>query len=187
MKRIVKILPLILIYLIVCAKSCDNNEQSTLEFERYKATNVKDSITSVFESNTLNQNELKAFETMARLKLNDLADYLKIMNDSSAEKTFKEKAREMATALFIPGKKVPEYPPGTVFDSIRVCRKLQAVSDSLYSGQLGFSVKLSPSYQVKRNITDAGTRIVDIFALKQKKVFGRDTLKIWNVLLGDIR
>ena len=51
----------------------------------------------MFESNTLNQNELKAFETMARLKLNDLADYLKIMNDSSAEKTL---SREVNAVVY---------------------------------------------------------------------------------------
>jgi hypothetical protein len=187
MRRIFKILPLILIYFIVGAKSCDNNEQVTRMNEQKKDLQARDSISSAFEKDTLSGVSLRAFEVTAQLKLNDLADYLKIMNDSTAGKAFKEKAGNMADALFLPGKKAPGFISGVIFDSVWVSRALQRVSDSVYSGQLSFTIRLPHSIKSKREIHPVKTKIVDIFTLKQEKIFGKDTVKVWNVLIGDIR
>lgn len=187
MRRIFRILSLVLIYLIVSAKSCDSDEQFTREIEQKQVLRARDSIASAFEMDSLSQASLRAFEVTAELKLNDLADYLKILNDSSAGNAFKEKAGEMAGALFIPGKKVPIDLSGSGFDSIRVLMPLQQLNDSVCSGQLRFTILLPRSVSSGGEIPRGKNKIVDIFTLKQEKVFGRDRIKVWNVLLGDIR
>lgn len=186
MRRIIKILPLILVYFIVSAKSCNNNDQVTGEIAQNQAQKIRDSITSMFEMDTLNQASLRAYEATARLKLNDLADYLRIMNDSTAGKAFKDKAREMAVALFVYGKKAPDNFSGVVFDSVSVSKGLQRFSDTVYSGQLSVKVQWPYNAGVKGKIHPVKIRTVEIFALKQEKIFGKDTIKVWNVLLGDI-
>ncbi len=187
MRRFFQISALILVYFIVCGKSCDSNEQLTREQEKNRATRDRDSITSVFQSDSLDQPALRAFEATACIKLGDLCDYLKVMNDSTADKAFKEKAGAMALALCYPGKEVTARMKGVVVDSIRVFKTLQRLSDSVYYGQLSFMAAMPDARQAVRNHSQPKTRFADIFALKQDKVFGRDTLKIWNVLIGDIR
>jgi len=186
MRRFFQISALIFVYFIVCGKSCDSNEQFTHELEKNQANRNRDSITSVFQSDSLGQPVLRAFEATARIKLTDLSDYLKVMNDSTAEKAFKEKAAEMARALCIPGKEIPVRMKGVAVDSIRVFKTLQRLSDSVYAGKLCFKAML-PTKQSGSDHLQANIRFADIFALKQDKVFGRDTLTIWNVLIGDIR
>lgn len=187
MKRFINILPLLVLYLLLCSKSCNENEQGEALREKNKAVQSRDSITSVFQSEKLDQPELRAFEVTARLKLIDLADYLKIINDSAASRAFKQKAEEMARALFIPGKTIPTRLSGIIFDSIKISRQLERKNDSMYSGQLIITVNLAASDAQKRPSPGTCNRTVDIFALKQEKVFGKDTIRVWNVLLGDIR
>jgi len=178
---------LIIIYFIASAESCDNNGQFTREIEQKNAFQARDSIASAFEKDTLSEASLRAFEVTAQLKLNDLADYLRIMNDSTANEAFKEKAGKMAEALFIPGKKVPGFLSGIVSDSVRVSRAFRQMNDSLCSGQLSLSIRYPHFSKSKKDIPQVKTKIVDIFTVKQEKIFGRDTIKVWNVLLGDIR
>ena len=187
MKRFLNILPLFILYLLLSSKSCDSNEQSNSRRENDKATQARDSITSVFESANLDQAELRAFEVTARLKLNDLSDYVNILNDSSAGKAFKLKAGKMARGLFIPGKTIPEGLSGLVLDSIMISRPLERLNDSIYSGQLSIISRHPVPAAGSRSSPGAGCLTVDIFALKQGKVFGKDTIRVWNVLLGDIR
>lgn len=187
MRKFFRILPLVILYLLLSAKSCDNNEQDSRLMERSDAAKARDSITSVFGTGDLDQASLRAFEITAKLKLNDLADYLKIINDSTADKSFKDKAHEMATLLFLPGKHVPAYKPGVVFDSVMVKDPLQRKCDTLYSGQLNFTLRFAGSDAKEKKNTLVQTKTIDIFTVKREKIFGRDTVKVWNVLLGDIR
>jgi len=180
-------LPLLVLYLLLSSKSCNENEQSSAQRDKARAEQARDSITSVFESEKLGQPELRAFEVTARLKLNDLSDFLKILSDSSSSQAFKQKAGEMALSLFIPGKTVPSGFSGAVFDSIRVSRPLERLNDSTYSGQLSIMISHPGSTARSRTSSSAYCRTVDIFALKQEKVFGNNTIRVWNVLLGDIR
>lgn len=187
MKRIFKILPLVLIYFIACAKSCNNNEERSLEMEKRQAAVAKDSISSLFETAQPDQATLRAFEVTAGLKLKDLSDYLSVQNDSNAEKAFREKAGKMAAAMFVVGKASPVFPKGTIFDSIMVARPLEKVSDTLYAGRLSLLARRDLKGDAKTNTPAASRRSVDFFIVKQRKVFGGDTLRVWNVLLGEFR
>jgi hypothetical protein len=185
MKRIFNILPVILMYLIVCGKSCDSGEQFTREREQRQALHARDSLVSAFEKDTLDPASLRAFEVTARLKLNDLSDYLKISRDSGGGKAFRDKAGQMAEALFVPGVKVPGHLSGAVFDSVRVSRALRYLNDSAYSGQMIMTVHFPGLIPRDRHSTS--NLRAEFFAVKRMKIFGRDTLRVWNVLLGEIR
>ncbi|MEI6885410.1 MAG: hypothetical protein WCO02_13045 [Bacteroidota bacterium] len=187
MRRIFKILPLVIIYFITCAKSCNEKEERTLEMEKRQAVVARDSISSLFETARPDQATLRAFEVTAGLKLKDLSDYLSVMNDSNNEKAFREKAGKMAAALFVGGKDLPLFPKGTIFDSIRVVSPLARVSDTLYSGQISLLACRDLQSAVKTNTPAASRRSVDFFIVKQRKVFGGDTLRVWNVLFGKFR
>ena len=125
MRRIFKILPLVIIYLVTCAKSCNDNEERSLEMEKRQVAVAKDSISSLFETTRPDHATLRSFEVTAGLKLKDLSDYLSVLNDSSTEKAFREKAGKMAAAMFAGEKGLPVFPKGTVFDSITVAKPLE--------------------------------------------------------------
>lgn len=70
-------------------------------------------------------------------------------------------------------------------DSIWVQEELSGVSDTHYIGELGlFSDKLISGHQLISDKNKIGK--VTINAMKQQKIFGQDTLKTWDVFLGDI-
>lgn len=187
MRRIFKILPLVIIYFIACAKSCNDNEERSLEMEKLQAAVARDSISSLFETARLDQSTLRAFEVTAGLKLKDLSDYLSVLNDSNTEKAFREKAGRMAESMFVRGKEPPDFPKGTIFDSIMVAKPLEKVSDTLYSGRMSLLARLDLKGSAKTNTPTASRRSVDFFIVKQRKVFGNDTLKVWTVLFGEFR
>jgi len=68
-----------------------------------------------------------------------------------------------------------------------VMQPFQRVSDSIYSGQLRFTVQIPSTGKSKNNPGRSRTGIIDIFTVKQEKVFGKDTVDVWNVLLGAFR
>ncbi len=187
MRRFFRILPLVIIYFLCSAKGCNDNEQDSSLHEESDAARSRDSITSVFGSGNLDQASLRAFEVTAKSKLNDLADYLKIMNDSSAGKSFRYKAGEMAHSLFLNVNHMPASLKEVEFDSIRVKEPLQRESDTVYSGQLDFTLRFTGAGNREKKNTLVQTKTIDIFTVKREKIFGRDTVKVWNVFLGDIR
>lgn len=187
MKRFLKILPLILIYLLSTAKSCDDGERSNKVAEEILVTQTKDSIGHAFDSRTLDEPSLRAFEASALIKMNDLSDYIRIICDTTADPAFRKKAGEMVAGLFIKGKSLPEKLMGAVFDSVFVLNPLKSSGDSMYSGQLGFRLT---NYYAGLKMPGTYSGVIDIYTIKQKKVFGKDTIPVWNVFLasfGDLR
>ena len=207
MRRLYQILPFVLLYFLFCAKSCNNRE----EFEENRARAAMDSIKSSFQSGRLSQDQLKAFEETAVLKLNDLQDYLRIQNDTFADPAFREKAGEMIHDLFIsdqvilffciPGEKEEKpftlqqlvtsekrHPAGLLnpaFDSIRVVQPLKLGNDSVYSGKLSFIPYYSTG--ITEKVHPRWSRhTIEIFVKKQNALFGKDTLLIWKVFLGSM-
>jgi hypothetical protein len=167
MKRSLRLSALVVLYLLFSAKSCDQQEEFDGARQQRATEAAKDSIVSVFGSDTLTALTLTAFEETAKLKFADLFDYLDILSDTSAAPAFKEQAGQMARELFISEYSFPRFARP---DSIWVMEHLHRVSDSLLTGRLGFSPNGS----------------VGFLALKRNKIFGTDTLKVWNVLLGEI-
>ncbi len=211
MKPYLKILIFIFILLVAYAPSC-MDEQEIDRQEEVRLKTEKDEIRMEFEKEYLIESELYAYETTAKQKLSDFADYFNIMADTSLDLSFREKAGDMIKITFQsdhvnlqlfelnrdPGKglevrnlikngmknKLPHLTFS--FDSIVIHEPLRRINNTTYSGILNFSQNFTnptipelTNKSIKRNI--------DFFVLKEDKVFGKESLKVWNVRLGEIR
>lgn len=197
MKKTFYIPTLILLYLLCTAKSCDNQEQSDAARVEKRITATKDSISAVFASDTISNQTIKAFETTARLKLFDLGDYLKILADSTTDKGFKTRVKDIVSKMFISedqnhrrinSRGIFQVLPGGVhFDSVKVQKPFERINDSLYSGKLRFLVNYPNSAKIIRNGSPKLEKTIDVYLVKREKVFGRNSMKVWTVLFGDIQ
>jgi len=196
MRKAAYISVLVLIYLLFSAKSCDNREQADTARDEAVAKATHDSIAAVFESDTLSEEALRAFEETAGLKIYDLAEYLKILSDSNTEQGFKGKVEAMIREMFLPQNgnmdrstsvfKKMNMQAGMMIDSVKIQQPLQPVNDSLYAGQLRFTIHVVNPHPAERKGQTREKR-VEIFVLKREKKFGDNTLKVWTVLLGEIK
>jgi len=211
MSKYIKISAVILTLFVIYAPSCVDEEANAIREEAI-LTATKNDIRTEFETNYLTETSLFAYETTAKQKLSDLADYLHIMTDTSLDMSFRVKAGEMIENTFQPEnvtiqligrdtesvkklkvhfliKKGLEnkllHLPFT-FDSISIYEPLHRIDNTTYSGVLKFSQNfIDPSNP--EQIIKSFKRSTDLWVMKEDKVFGTDSLKIWNVRLGDIR
>lgn len=210
MIKVYKIVTIIFVLIVICAPSCGDEQAANREEAILNDT--KTSIRTEFEFDYLTEASLFAFEKTAKQKLSDFADYLQIMTDSSLDISFRVKAGEMIKTTFqseetnlhlVPnyGEPGQEVNIGTLinkglenklslttftFSSIRVLESLHRTGSATYSGILLFSqnyTKPSHPEQMSKSVD----REVDFYVMKQDKIFGTDTLNIWNVKLGEIR
>lgn len=202
---------LILAYFILCGKSCDDDSNQGLRVPK-DVENVKDSIRHEFEVDVLSDQSLHAAEISAIQKLKDLSDYIKIFTDASMDPVFREKAGEMIREMFespdsklsfgpVKKNKIQSVTLGEFmergsgddifqtevsFDSIRVQEPLRKSSEEAYSGKLAaFQTAITHS-SADSIISPAIPVNVDFISSKQVKIIGQDTLKVWEVKLGDL-
>ncbi len=211
MKRILSILVFILMYLLFSAKSCDNMEQDDAARDQARITSAQDSIKSTFTPDTLNGVSLRAFEAAARIRFCDFSDYLSILRDTTTARPFREKAREMIRGCFYTGKsvlrvKIPgrsrdmevsvnqllmagnecSFPCGRMIaDSVKVIKTLERADDSSYTGTLGYPCFSSGGKDIIKLKMVPGHGTVGFLVIKHEKTFGKDTLRVWDVFLGD--
>lgn len=196
MRKAAYISAMILLYLLFSAKSCDNQEQADTVRDEARAKASQDSIAAVFESDTLSEEALRAFEKSAGLKIYDLSEYLQILADSTMETGFKVKVEAMIREMFLPENGNMNYATaaikklnmqtGVEIDSVKIQKPLQPVNDSLYSGQLRFSIH-SENPRPTDKMARTGEKQVEILVSKREKKFGNNRLKVWTVLLGEIK
>jgi len=210
MKRILQVSAIILIYLLLCAKSCDNQEQYNATREQNMIKSAKDSLTSAFGTDTLSATTLNAFEEKAKLTFYDFMDYLSVLSDEGTAKDFREHARQMIREQFrsdavvlcfimpdgtsrkkitmaeLAGKQAGF--PGNICalkpDSVWVIQELHPVSDSVFAGRLGFST-IGIHTKTGLNTYYLAGSAINFFAIKREKSFGKDTLKVWTIFLGE--
>jgi hypothetical protein len=203
----------LLAFLIFSSKKCDSPENEDAAREEMAFNAYLDSINKGFEADHPSTQALQAFEVKAKQKLVDFADYLQIYMDKSLDESFKDHARQMIRDLFISDsilinlqvsdelkeKNVTimdflkvvsasgSVTPAVIIDSIEISEPLQKVSDSKYAGSLKFSLQFKGSASQDISRTESNNNTVEIIAAKIKKQFGRDTMQLWQVFLGDIR
>ena len=211
MKKRLKILVLILAYFVLCAKSCDDDSSQGLH-DQLDIENAKDSIRLEFEVDVLSEQSLYAAEISAIQKLKDLSDYIKIFADVSMGPVFREKAGEMIGEMFVsedcslsfgPVKKnnIQSVTLGEFmekgfgddifqtevsFDSIRVQEHLQKSDESTYSGKLAAFQTTIVHPPIDSFISTIIPVTIDFISSKQVKIIGQDTLRVWEVSLGDM-
>lgn len=210
MNTFLKILTIILILLVVYAPSCvDEHEIARQEDVRLNAE--KDKIRMEFEKEYLTESELYAYETTAKQKLSDFADYYHIMTDTSLDLSFREKAGEMIKSTFqsdndnlqlfsldkdlVKGlevrnliktgmkNKLPHL--SFSFDSIVIHEPLRRINNKTYFGVLNFSQNFT-NRSIREQTVKSIKRNIDFYVSKEDKVFGKESLKVWNVRLGEI-
>jgi hypothetical protein len=210
MKKAIQLSVFILLYMLFCAKSCDNEEQFTEARQQQLIKNEKDSIRKAFGSDTLSVAALYAFEETAKLRFTDFLDYLSVLTEKNTAPEFMTHARQMTRSLFrsedlvfrfnLPdgsGKKVitlKEFtgegsaPPENIStiqpDSIFLVQHLKPVSDTVFAGRLGFlSRNVLTRTELKKYHLSG--RTMDFYAVRREKSFGKDTLMVWTVFLGE--
>ena len=72
-------------------------------------------------------------------------------------------------------------------DSVSIFKPLTRENDTLCSGQLACRPGQHTAALKAKDAILEDAWVIDIFAVKRKVIFGSDTLKVWKVLLGDIR
>jgi hypothetical protein len=212
MRRIVYILALAFLYLILTAKSCDNRQDNDDAGGQPALAATIDSIRAGFTPDTLTESSLRTFEARAKTRLSDFSDYLAIYSDTSVPKTFRSKASEMIRRLFISGNALLEIrylgdpKPGKIIvsqfldiaksepapfltiipDSTRVIKSLHREGGPAYKGRLGFSCFYSGQTGSRMRPQAPARGTVEFVVAKQEKIFGTDTLMIWDLFLGNM-
>jgi hypothetical protein len=213
MKRFVIITCSVMAFLVFCSKSCETPENKATMNEEIAFKATLDSITSSFVTDHLSEQTLRSLEVKAEQKLADLADYLQIYTDKSLDKSFRDHARQMIRDLFIsdsvmifllvtpgiseecislkdflrsstglPGKSLK-----FTFDSLILTKPLRRINEICYTGNMSFLQRYQMPCSSNPEVSYSVKKEVEIIAKKVTKAFGSDTLKIWSVLLGDIK
>lgn len=99
MKRISFILALTGIYLILCSKSCNDQYEQSREDAELAIQVAKDSLLSA--APRISSPNLSILSEEARFLFTDIADYLKIVADSSLPDAFRHQARGMILEGFL--------------------------------------------------------------------------------------
>jgi hypothetical protein len=187
------------------------DEEAQALHEEALLTGTRNDIRAEFETDYLSETSLFAYETTARQKLSDFVDYLHTLADTSLDMSFRQNAGEMIKSTFITENvEVQLSQPGDKWskkleikklvkkglkdelsfldfsvDSIRVIQPLQRIGDDSYSGKLKFSQNF---YNPDNSGTETKTvsRSLNVFVIKEDKIFGSDTLRVWSVKLGEI-
>jgi hypothetical protein len=191
MTKLLRITGAVLFGLIFSAPGCEG--PGAVPQDNAALIASRDSIRDEFTSDHLTDTDLHAFEENARLKLSEFADYFNISADPALDTAFRMEARRMIGGLFLPGKGrtflefCRDYSACRIsFDSIRLAEPLRLRGEAEYRGLL-------ETRQTSRSLVGKDTIItrhpatrVEIVAAKTAKVFGRDTLNVWELFLGDI-
>lgn len=197
--------------LIIGAPSCVN-EKDAMEREEIMLKETKENIRKEFETEYLTEASLFATETVAKQKLSDLADYLRILTDTSLEYTFRAKAGEMikntfqlenialqlfdakekaiqeidVTQLIFRGLENKLALPFFTFDSISIQVPIHRIGNSNYSGTLKFLQNFTDTTSLQQNMNFIN-RTASVYVVKENKIFGSDTLLVWGVWLGQLK
>lgn len=213
MKRGTLILLVITAYLILSSKSCDSDREHNAGLQKAKTEQTKERIREEFETETLTDQTLRAFELKAKQKLVDFADYLSIYYNKKLDKALKDQTGQVIAGLFASDKTViqsffpqknssrgyplteflkhdfmPAYSSVNVLiDSISIETPLQSTGNDLFKGTLAFHRSLEAFSLDDTLIISRDKLKADIIAQKVNKSFGSDTLQVWGVFLGNIR
>jgi hypothetical protein len=207
MKSRLIILILVIIYFACSSRSCSDDNAASLR-EKNVASTV-DSIKEVFTTDHLTESVLYTYEHNAKQKLYDIAEYCNILNDTSADLFFRQKAAGLIRSAFFSGKSfVVLNSAGTkmktlddyisdAFDNknpmshislekVSTIEAITRINDTLYSGNLAyrFSEQKSENKSFESNKHFNGT--VKVYVTKIPKNFGNDSFRVWTVLLENM-
>ncbi|NOR88007.1 MAG: hypothetical protein GQ527_10390 [Bacteroidales bacterium] len=210
MTKYYKILAAVLILFTLYAPSCVNEEELNRR-EETMFMEAKENVLLEFGIRDLSETSLFVFEASAKQKIFEIGDYIKVLTDTALAISFREKSGEMIQGNFISedvmvglsmhdiiADKVPlqQYINQALdnkiinrsfsFDSIITLQPLYKTGDDIYTGKLQFIQNTSYFYQ-STHVLNSADREVAIYLIKEPKIFGTDTLDVWNIRFGDIK
>jgi hypothetical protein len=203
------ILILIMIYLVCSARTCTEDEAATAGREGKYIMNLKDSVKHVFMSDSLTEQMLLAYEVTAAQKLNDFADYLRIISDTTLDLKFRQHAAKLAKELFVTddieltswSRSIPQLCLKTLENlisyslsggvtfwnqpvQINFIKPFTSINDSTFTGDLSFNYKTLSLNGLDTLDIVSGRLVIDVFLMKRTKSFGKEQLPVWDVYLG---
>lgn len=204
MIRIIKISIAFFLLLLFGAPSCVNEEEHQRRAEAKLMREIEQIYTDM-ASIDLSDSVLLIYQHNAQNQLMDMADYFHILSDTTLDITMREKAGElilqnfvseeviirlpllnhkgMALGLFIDLVLNDERPEtSSHFDSITIEQGLQKWEDHSYKGIMNFQQILQDSSAEN----SSRPLSIDFYLMQEEKIFGSDTLKIWEIHFGDI-
>lgn len=187
MKRPFLIPILLLAFIVLSSKQCAEDADPLVEVD----TQLEEisAVKSAFESDYLKSESLFAFEEKAKQKLSDYSDYLNIAKDTSLDTTFRHQAANMIPHLFYQ-KKEPIISTGSgslaLIDSIYMIKPLSKTSTAIYTGSLGFHGMMTDIETNDSMILSPQKWTIEMIATKTLTSFGKDTLRVWKVFLGEM-
>jgi hypothetical protein len=191
MKWIRYIWILIVIYIVCSARTCNESEEGTAKEEEQYTTNLMRSVKDVFTSDSLSDHLLSAYEITAAERLNDFADYMKIISDTTLDLKFRQHAAEIVRDLFVP-EEVNSYSLSEGIScwirpiQITILKPFTSLNDSTFTGCLSFNYNSVPLNSRDKSEIASGKLVIDIYLIKMLSYFGKERLRVWEVYLGDI-
>lgn len=196
------------IYIVCGGRSCsEDNDRS----ETATLAATKDSIRHSFEIEAPGSRQLLAYETSAKQKLTDFADYLKIVSDTTLDIRFRKQAAGMALNMFVSktcntgswnrliqsdniqtlqqllDKSLEKGMTGWIQPcQIEITTPLVRENDSSFKGNLTFSARLFVFQNPEQTINLPKKVETEIFVLRKIKEIGKERLNIWEVSLGNM-
>jgi hypothetical protein len=200
----------IVIYLTCSARTCTEDQESIAKSEAIYTKNLKENVKQVFTSDSLPEHFLRAYEVSATEKLNDFADYIKIISDTSLDRRFRMHSAELVKKMFVSDEInlsgwCKTYPKSLVVNleellayglregmsgwikpvQMNFSEPFVMKNDSTFTGNLTFNCKYLPWKST--DTSEISDKIsVNIYLVRKLKSFGTDQYKVWDVYLGDI-
>ncbi len=196
MKWIRYIWIIMIFYLVCSARTCTENEEAAAKREEQYITELKDSVKHVFMSDSLSDQLLRAYEITAAEKLNDFADYLKIISDTSLDSNFRQQALKVAGNLLVNAKTGIEAWDRNDFkganywaspEQVIISTPFVRENDTTYAGSLSFYRKWISFSDPQQTGNLSGPHIINIYLVRSLKPFGNQQLRVWDVYLGEIK
>ena len=184
-----------LCFWVVAAPTC---EDDTSQVDARMDHLVRlETVSEVFTSESLSDDNLEAFEFKAVEKLLDYADYMGIIYGDGYAESFRQQARRNIAAYF----STSEYaemalnPTGVsdvydshhfFIDSVDIIDALQRETDTRYTGRMGYVERILASNLTDTTLIGRSHKTIGIILQMGYKDFGENSLLVWEVLLGRI-
>jgi hypothetical protein len=184
-----------LCFWVVAAPTCED-EISPVD-ARMDHLERLETVSEVFASESLSDDNLEAFEFKAVEKLMDYADYLGIIYGDGYAPSFRQQARKNISIYFSSGEyaEMALNPIGVsvaydshhfYIDSVDIINPLQRKTDTRYTGSMVYVERILASNQTDTSLISHSHKKIEIILQMDYKDFGENSLLVWEVLLGKI-
>ena len=180
---------------VVAAPTCED-EISQVDARMDHLVRLE-TVSEVFASESLSDDNLEAFEFKAVEKLMDYTDYMGIIYGNGYAASFRQQARRNIAAYFSTGEyaEMALNPTGVstahdshhfYIDSVNIIDPLQRETDTRYTGSMGYVERILASNQTDTTLISHSRKTIGIILQMDYKDFGENSLLVWEVLLGEI-